>query len=82
MARSPLERAEWRIFGMAVSDARSRAARGDLKAAYACLLFGLHRMEETLTGGDEWAGELLEAYRGAAESYERAGVPAAGKENG
>lgn len=69
--RTPLEHAEWKILGIAVTDARLRAARGEVAAGYRCLLMGLCRMEEAVSGGDAWAGELLNAYRGAAESYRR-----------
>ena len=63
---------------MAVSEARERASHGDLGAACACLLFGLHRMEELLTGGDAWAEDLLDAYQDAAKSYAPPPAPPAG----
>src|SRR3954452_8282736 len=79
MPKSPLQRAEWKILGMAISDARLRAARGELKAGYACLVAGLRRMEEFVTGGEPWAGRLLDAYRTETRRYEES-YPAAGSE--
>lgn len=69
MPDSPLKNAEWKIFGLAVSDARIRAAAGQIGAGYQCLVAGLRRMEEFCTGGDAWADELLTAYRQAARTY-------------
>jgi hypothetical protein len=69
VARSPLRNAERKILGMAVSDARLRAARGELSAGCACLLAGLRRMEEFVTGGEPWARSLLEAYRKELHQY-------------
>jgi hypothetical protein len=69
MSEPPLEKAEWKILGIAVSDAKLRAARGDLMAGYECLMAGLRRMEEFVTGGDAWARDLLQAYRQEADKY-------------
>lgn len=70
MPDDPFKRAEWKIFGLAVSDATIRAAAGQVSAGYQCLLSGLRRMEEFVTGGEPWAEELLVAYRQAAHTYE------------
>src|SRR5207244_11395052 len=69
MPKSPLQRAEWKILGMAISDAKVRAARGELMAGYTCLVAGLRRMEEFVTGGEAWAGALLDAYRREAHTF-------------
>jgi len=71
MPEPPLKKVEWKIFGLARSDASLRAAAGQLSAGYQCLVCGLRRMEEFVTGGDAWAEELLKAYRDAAHSYQR-----------
>jgi hypothetical protein len=78
--KPPLQRAEWKIFGMAVHDAKDRAARGDRRGGYACILAGLQRMEEFVTGGDAWANDLLQAYRRAAKTYDIGGSPPAAPE--
>lgn len=69
MPKSPLQRAEWKILGLAISDARVRATRGQVAAGYACLIAGLRRMEEFVTGGEPWADAILEAYRREASRY-------------
>ena len=70
MSEPPLEKVEWKILGIAVSDAKLRAARGELMAGYECLMAGLRRMEEFVTGGDTWAKDLLQAYRKEAQKYQ------------
>ena len=70
MEKSPFEQAERSVFQMAVSDAERLAKRGDRPAAYACLLAGLRRMEEFVTGGEGWAKDLQRAYEGVAQSYD------------
>jgi len=71
MAKSPLQRAEWKILGMAISDARLRATRGQVAAGYACLVAGLRRMEEFVTGCEPWANALLDAYRRETRNYQQ-----------
>jgi hypothetical protein len=67
----PLKHAEWKIFGLALSDATMRAAAGQVGAGYRCLVAGLRRMEEFATGGERWADEILTAYRDAAKTYQQ-----------
>jgi hypothetical protein len=72
MPKSPWQLAEWNIFKMARNDAKEHAERGERAAGYACLLAGLQRMEEFVTGGEAWADELLKAYRSEATQFQQA----------
>ncbi len=69
MGNSPLEDAEWKILGLAVRDARVLKARGQVLAGFRCLLAGLRRAEESVTGGEAWAECLLDAYRRETDRY-------------
>lgn len=50
---------------MAVADAEELASEGDPAAGYECLLSGFHRALDYAVAGEDWADELVRAYRGA-----------------
>jgi hypothetical protein len=60
-----LPRVELEIWRMAVADAEELASDGDPAAGYDCLLAGFHRALDYAAAGEDWADELVRAYRGA-----------------
>lgn len=57
-----LERAEYRIFCLAVTDAVRLAMAGKIEAGHRCLRTGLENARELAESGDEWAKGLVEDY--------------------
>lgn len=70
MGEKTLERAEYRIFCLAVTDAVRLAMAGQIEAGHACLAAGLEHARELAEGGTDWAGGLEEDYRIALHHYD------------
>jgi len=58
-----LERAEYRLFCLAVTDAVRLAMSGRVEAGYECLRAGLENAQELAESGEEWARGLVEDYQ-------------------